>query len=132
VFSPYSTATRLAALALVLALAAFLYLCFADTYSGTTSNGVTVEHTSSTLIEENGVGIVGVLVIPVALAAIGLMLSFGRSASRAMGLWVTAVVLLGFCVVAILSVGWLYAPAAITLVVAAAKATNARPREQPA
>ena len=66
------------------------------------------------------------LLIPVALTALALvavLVSESRQGTRKVALWglALAVLLLGFCVVGIFSIGLFYVPAAIALVVSAVK-----------
>ena len=77
---------------------------------------------SSTLIAENGLHVVLLLLVPIFLTAItllGLRLTAKSQTVRKVLLWGPAVVLLGFCFVAIASIGMFYLPAALALLVAA-------------
>ena len=122
-------ATASAWAAHALAWAAGGWLAFAPSYQGETQYaslpgepaGEIVRHTS-TLIEQNGLQVVPLLLAPIVLTAIALLalrLTNDRQAVRRLLLWGPAALLLGFCVVAILSIGIFYLPAAIALLVAA-------------
>ncbi len=69
----------------------------------------------ATLIEANGVDVLGVLALPVLLAGVGL----AAVHRRRRGILTTALVaLVAFCLLALASVGLLYLPAAAALVIA--------------
>ena len=77
---------------------------------------------SSTLLEQEGRGVIWVLLFPVLLTVPGLaavLLVHRRWWVRNAMLWGPAIVFLGFCLLAVLSIGLFYLPAALTLVVAA-------------
>ena len=75
---------------------------------------------SSTLIAENGLHVVLLLLVPIFLTAITLLgLRLQQTTMRKILLWSPAVVLLGFCFVAIASIGMFYLPTALALLVAA-------------
>ena len=122
-------ATASAWAAHALAWAAGGWLAFAPSYQGASQTaslpgepaGEIVRHTS-TLIEQNGLQVVPLLLAPIVLTAIALLalrLANGRPTVRRVLLWSSAAALLAFCVVAILSIGILYLPAAMALLVAA-------------
>ncbi len=112
-----------------MAWAAGGWLAFAPAYQGASQTaslpgepaGEIVRHTS-TLIEQNGLQVVPLLLAPIVLTAIALA---GPAADRQQAddaevlLWGPAALLLGFCVLAILSIGIFYLPAAMALLVAA-------------
>ena len=80
----------------------------------------TVTHTTETLIEADGWPAVIALLIPILLTGLALVLVYATSRWRLVRktmLWVLAVVLLGLCVVAIMSIGFFYIPAALALLV---------------
>ncbi len=73
---------------------------------------------SATLIEVNGAGAILPLLIPVlvtGVAVLALYVTRPRRPTRRILLWIPAIVLMSFCLVAILSVGVVYVPAAIAL-----------------
>jgi hypothetical protein len=72
-------------------------------------------HLCATLVEMNGVDVLGVLALPVLLAGVGL--ATVRAGRRVILLTVT-VALVAFCLLALASVGLYYAPAAVALVIA--------------
>ena len=124
-----SIATASAWAAHAFAWAAGGWLAFAPVYQGASQTasllgepaGEIVRHTS-TLIEQNGLQVVPLLLAPIVLTAIALLalrLTNDRHAVRRVLLWVPVALLLGFCVLAILSIGIFYLPAAIALLVAA-------------
>jgi len=115
-------ANALAGLSLLLAVVALLFLTFwTGYYDGeeVTADGALVRKTSASLIEENGMEVLGVLAVPVVLAAMGFLASFARSRVGAIGLWTTAVLLGLFGLGTAVTVGVFYWPAALTLLTAA-------------
>lgn len=77
--------------------------------------GVQQRQLCATLIQANGVDVLGVLALPVLLAGVGLVAV--RTGRR--GILATVMVaLVAFCVLALASVGLLYLPAAAALVIA--------------
>ena len=124
-----SAATVAAWVAHALAWAAGLWLAFWPVYQGESATatapgeplGETVRFTS-TLIEQNGLWVVSLLLAPIVLTAVALLalrLTDDRWVVRKVLLWGPAALLLGFCVLGILSIGFLYLPAALALLVAA-------------
>ena len=67
------------------------------------------------LVEANGMSVLGVLVVPVLLAGVGLVAVRRRHRGVLM---VGMVALVAFCVLALASVGLFYLPAAAALVIA--------------
>ena len=81
-----------------------------------------VSRSTATLLEVNGLHGALMLLVPVILTGIALLtiqLTNKSQTSRAVLLWGPVVLLLGFCFVAILSIGLFYLPAALVLLVAA-------------
>ena len=77
---------------------------------------------SATAIEANGLHVILLLLAPILLTGIALLalrLTAKSQAVRKVLLWSPAVVLLGFCFVAIASIGMFYLPTALALLVAA-------------
>ncbi len=113
-----------------LAWVAAVFFAFAPTYSGESSTAVnrgaesvteTVRYTQ-TMLEANGPGVIFLLLVPVLLTGIALLAI--RSANdgqmrRAAFIWVPTVALLGLCVLAVMSIGLFYLPAALALLTAA-------------
>jgi hypothetical protein len=105
----------------MLAVAAGIWLAVdPDFYQGATSavssSGIaTSVATSASLIEENGTWVIGLLCVPVALAAFGL---FCALRGRRVLLWVSGLLLIAFVVVSGFSIGMWYAPAALALLIA--------------
>ena len=112
------TATSVAAWAShILAWVVGIFLAFGPVYSVS----------SNSLIEQNGLDVIWLLLVPVLLTGVALLAVKRASASRFTRfilLWGTAVMLMGFCAVSILSIGALYLPAAVALVFTAF--TNSR------
>jgi hypothetical protein len=84
--------------------------------------GVEPIRVTATLIEVNGLSVLPLLLAPVLLTALALLVlnvTKAGSRGRKVALWLSAGLLLGFCVVAIASVGILYLPAALALLTAA-------------
>ena len=127
-----------AAIAHVLAWGAFLWLAFWPyAYQGVSATPVQVdelgnpvgememgvERHSASLVEVNGVWVLLPLFIPVALTGMALIALLAWSEGgvrRTILLWILTAALLGFCVLGYLSIGVMYVPAAIALVVATA------------
>ena len=77
--------------------------------------GVPERQFCASLVEANGMSVLGVLVLPVLLAGVGLV----AVGSRHRGVLVVVMVaLVAFCVLALASVGLFYLPAAVALVIA--------------
>jgi hypothetical protein len=116
------TPARWAALvALLLAVTAGLFLVFSPAYHGvsesvSSSGVVTSSSQSASLIAVKGFGIVFALCVPIALAALGLLAAAGR---RRVLVWVPGAALLCFVVLTGFSIGLLYLPAAIALLLSA-------------
>lgn len=122
--------TWAAAAALVLAVAAGLWLAlYPDLYRGastsvSSSGVVTTTRESASLIEENGAWVVGLLCVPVALAAAGLYCAVRR---RRVLLWTCGLALIGFVVASGSSIGLWYAPAALAVLVASGLCRGPQP-----
>ena len=112
-----------------LAWAAGLYLAFGPVYRGVSMTATApgelpgeVNTHTATLIEVNGLYGVALLLIPVLLTALGLLTIYfiapGRAARKAL-LWLSAVALAAFCIVAVFSIGLFYLPAVLALLCAA-------------
>ena len=115
-----------AALAVLLALGAVLFLIFWDGYAQSetlridpNSGEVTsIALSSQSLVESEGWGILWVLLLPVGIAVAGLMASFGRRWPSTVLLYLTTVLLTGFALVGGYTVGLFYIPAAGALLLA--------------
>ena len=111
------------------AWAAGVWLAFWPTYEGASVTatlpgepGGEVIRSSATAIEVNGLHVILLLLVPIFLTAItllGLRLTAKSQTVRKVLLWGPSVVLLGFCFVAIASIGMFYLPTALALLVAA-------------
>jgi cytochrome bd-type quinol oxidase subunit 2 len=120
-----SIANALAGIGLLLAVGALLFLTFwTGFYHGeaVSPDGNVVQETSASLIEENGMDVLGVLIFPVVLSLIGLLASFSQTKAGKIGMWVSAILLLLFGLVTWISLGPFYLPAGLTLVIAAISA----------
>lgn len=110
-----------------------LWLVVGPVYQGVsetavTPGGVASESTrfAATLIEVNGLSVLPSLLAPVVLTALALLAALITGvglARRRVLLWVTSVLLLGFCAVGIFSIGLFYLPAAVALFVSAVTAS---------
>ena len=125
-----------AVIAHVLAWGAFLWLAFwSYAYQGVSATPVQVnelgnpvgememgvERHSASLVEVNGVQVLLPLFIPALLTGMALIALLAWSEGgvrRKILVWILTAALLGFCVLGYLSIGVLYVPAAIALVVA--------------
>jgi hypothetical protein len=119
-------AGALAAASLLLSLAALLFLTFwTGYYEGeeVTTDGAVVAKTSASLIEENGMDVLGLLAVPVVLSAMGFLASFSRARVGTIGLWTSAALLGLFALGTALTIGVFYWPAALTLLSAAVIST---------
>ena len=88
---------------------------------------VPVERGRSTLLEEEGSGVLIALAIPVAVAA--LALAVDRTRARRVSRTAAAVLLAAFSFVALFSIGLSYVPSALAMVAAAAIAFTQPARE---
>ena len=103
--------------AVALAVVAGLGLAFYPVYQGesqtvSSSGAVTSSSDGTTLLDENGSWVALLLCVPVVLAALGL---WGAIRGRKTLAWVSAGVLLAFCVVGGFSIGLFYLPAGLSL-----------------
>ena len=114
-------------------------LVFGPVYQGisntaVTHGGVASESTrfTATFPEVNGLSVILVLLAPVVLTALALLavlLTDAGQARRKVLLWVSAVLLLGFCAVGIWTFGLFYLPAALALVFSAVLGSLGRATE---
>ena len=136
-------AFALAVLAHAFAWVAFLFFLFWPTYSGSSVSpvavnlpgylpsqapltrvepGVTLETFSATLVDVNGLRIVPILAIPVALTAVAVLASVRLHSRPRLGivlLWSSTILLVLFSLLGLLSIGLFYFPAALALMAAA-------------
>ena len=78
--------------------------------------------TSATLVEVNGLYVLLLLLVPVLLTGstlFSILFAHKRQVIRVAMLWTPLVLLLGFCLLAIFSIGIFYLPAALAVIVAA-------------
>ena len=111
----------------VLAWATGAWLAFGPVYQGVSAtfpgeSAGEATRSTATLIEVNGLYVVPLLLVPILLSGIAVWAvrdtDAGRLGRRVL-LWVLAVVLLGLCALSILSIGMLYLPTALAMLVAA-------------
>ena len=124
-------AKGLAGVSLLLANAALLFLAFWPySYKGTavSTDGGVVDETSASLIEQNGMGVLVWLIIPVVLCLVAFLVTLSRIRGGKVIMWAMAVLLLLFGLVSILSIGAFYLPAALALIIAAATAKTSNIR----
>jgi hypothetical protein len=111
--------TRIGAIcSLLLALAAGLGLAlWPCAYQGVESagGGAPERQVCESLVQANGMSVLGVLALPVGLAGVGLGAVRGRHRGV---LVVVMVALVAFCVLALASIGLFFLPAAVALVIA--------------
>ena len=101
--------TRLTALAFALAIAAFIFLLVCPVYRGVGSGGVTY----ATLIEVNGRWVIGLMMFPVLVALVSLVV-------RKQVVRIIAAIVMGlFVLIGAMSIGLLYLPAGILMLLAA-------------
>ena len=122
-----STASAL--VAHVLAWVVGVLLVFWPAYSGeSVTPGLKGEaaaessRTSATLVEVNGLYVLVLLLVPILLtgsALLAILFAHKRQLIRKAILWTPVVLLLGFCLLAIFSIGIFYLPAAFAVLVAA-------------
>ena len=87
---------------------------------------------NASLIDVNGPGVILILLVPVAISTVALSAVVFESPNRRLRiglLWSSAVLMLVFCVLALLSIGALYLPAAAALIVTAIAGIE-RPKPQ--
>ncbi len=109
-----------------LAWAAGLFFAFGPVYHGAAQeavpNGYVWPGSSSSLVAANGLFVVPLLLVPITLTSIQLLaihLTNKRRMMRNVLVWSPPVVLLGFCFVAIASIGIFYMLSGVALLVAA-------------
>ena len=110
---------------------ALLFLAFWPySYKGTavSTGGGVVDETSASLIEQNGMGVLVWLIIPVLLCLVAFLVTLLRIRGGRVIMWAMTVLLLLFGLVSILSIGAFYLPAALALIIAAATAKTSDTR----
>jgi hypothetical protein len=113
----------LSACGLIVALVAIGLLTFAEVYSSeacevTTGGTQSCHSESSTLVDENGRWVLGLMAVPVVIAGGMLVATIYRLPVQLE--WLLAGGLLAACLLAILSIGFFFLPAAALLIAAAA------------
>ncbi len=119
-FAPGVVAASCAVAWTLLALVVFAVapMSSSETSSSSSDGTVTTNSEQSTLVESEGVGVLVVLLVPVAVSFAALAAVAFRMRALTGGL---AVVALGLCLVSMLSIGFFYLPAAVLLLVAAVR-----------
>ncbi|HEX9124626.1 MAG TPA: hypothetical protein VF984_14920 [Actinomycetota bacterium] len=112
---------KIAVAAVSLAVAAAVWLavwpCFYVGETGTVpGGGSSARRACATLIGVNGVWVVWLLLIPIAFTGLGLAAAL---VGRRRLLWLIGGLAVGFCVLAVFSIGIFYLPSAIALLLAA-------------
>jgi hypothetical protein len=115
-------------LAAVWSVALMVLALVAPAYSGESSSasmegdGATTTSTTSTtatMVQVNGVYVLFLLAIPLAITGlVALLLRFRGSAGALIGAWALTLLLGAFCFVGLMSIGLFVAPVALALVVA--------------
>lgn len=88
---------------------------------------------SATLVDVNGVRIIPILAIPVALTAVAVLASLKLHRRRMLSmvlLWSSTIVLVLFSLLGLLSIGLFYFPAALALMAAALFGSIAKPESR--
>ena len=123
------TAVILAAFAHALTWVVALFLVFGPVYQGVSMTAVTPgggvsESTrfTATLIGVNGLRVLPILLVPVALTGLALLAVLRTDAGQVRQkvlVWVPAVLLLAFCILGSFSIGIFYLPSGLALVLSA-------------
>ncbi len=122
-------ATGLAAAACALSLAAALFLALWPYYyrgESVSVDGRIIERTHASLIEENGLEVLPLLLLPIALCLSAWLLLFLKNQWTKAFMWAAAIILLAFSFFTGLTVGAFYLPAALALLLATIAATRRR------
>ena len=122
----------LAGASVLLALGAALFLALWPYYyrgESVSVDGRIIERTHASLIEENGVEVLPLLLLPMALSLSAWLLLFLKNQRTKALMWAAAILLLVFSFFTGLTVGAFYLPAALALLLAAIAATR---RHRPA
>jgi hypothetical protein len=120
--NPGSAARVVAAVSLALAITAAVALLFMSSGERCISRAgsgqpETTVCSSTTLLESQGSGVIGILIVPVALAGVPVLAGRHRNA-RALRA-ICAAVLLGFVLLGLFSIGLFFVPSMLAMVVAA-------------
>ena len=122
----------LAGASVLLALGAALFLALWPYYyrgESVSVDGRIIERTHASLIEENGLEVLPLLLLPMALCLSAWLLLFLKNQRTKALMWAAAILLLVFSFFTGLTVGAFYLPAALALLLAAIAATR---RHRPA
>jgi len=134
----HNAAVVSAGIAHVLALVVVLWFVFGPVYRGgfvtPAAPGAPANEptkTTATLIEVNGWGVLPILLVPAALTGLALLTVLNTNAGqirRRVLVWVPAVLLLGFCILGSSSIGIVYLPSALALVLSSILVARSRVR----
>ena len=112
----------LSGLAIVIAIAATIFLLKAPLYTGVetscTESGCETIETTQTLVEANGSWVIYQLITVVLVSSLPLLTAFARPAIQRSITWISALLLLVYSIVGALSIGLAFMPSAILLLIA--------------
>ena len=94
----------------------------------TSSGAPEGERVCATLVEMNGPRVIWLLVVPVLLTVVGAVMAWLRLRT---GIWLSAALVLVFCVAGVFTIGLWYVPAAVALFFAAGSSRGGRRRALP-
>lgn len=77
--------------------------------------------TRASFLAVNGVRVIPILLVPVVITALLLVIAVSKQSGKVVALtaWPLVALTLGFCVLGVLSISWLYLPAALAAIVTA-------------
>ncbi len=119
----------------IIAWATAIALVFVPTYQGVSSDPALggepgeLVRTTETMIEVNGLRVVPLLMLPILVSGFVVWVvqcTDTRKKRRKELLWLTTILFLGLCLLSFLSVGLLYLPTGLALLVASATAPSGR------
>ncbi|HKI54304.1 MAG TPA: hypothetical protein VJ987_09275 [Anaerolineales bacterium] len=116
-------ATILNGLALLISIAATIYLLNAPLYHGSETSCIgneceTIE-TTQTLVEANGLRVVYQLIVVTLVSSLPFLAAFARPAAQRLVTWGSALLLLAYSIAGAFTVGLAFMPSALLLVIAA-------------
>ena len=123
----------------IIAWATVILLVFVPTYEGVSSNPTLggqpgeLVRTTETLIEVNGLRVIPLLMVPILVSGFVVWVvrrTDTRNERRKALLWVPTILFLGLCLLSILSVGLLYLPTGLALLVASITAPTGRQQRE--
>ena len=113
----------LSGLAFLTSIAASIYLLYAPFYQyvsviNTAGDEETI-HGTATLVEVNGTWVAVLLVVVTLVSGVPLLLALRRSALQPMVTWLSALLLMAYSIAGSFTIGLVFAPSAILLLIAA-------------